>query len=160
MASGSNTLAIGAEFVNVSGSTINTLTISFTAEQWRSSTTTTNSLPFMYALGGGAIDSTNFLSAAGMTSLADLNALAKPFVAVNGATDGNDPAYQTFATATLTGLNWAADQSLYIRWSDTNDAGNDAGIAIDTFSVAVPEPTSLAFLGVAGILAFRRSRRD
>ena len=60
--------------------------------------------------------------------------------------------------------NWAAGDTLWVRWVEKNDAGNDHGLAIDNLSIqtvsAVPEPGTyamlLAGLGVVGIAARRR----
>jgi hypothetical protein len=50
---------------------------------------------------------------------------------------------------------------LWIRWADTNDAGNDHGLAIDDlqFSASViPEPSSCLLLGLAAVTLRRRRR--
>jgi hypothetical protein len=54
-----------------------------------------------------------------------------------------------------------AGASLFIRWTDFNDAGNDAGLAIDQLQMnftPVPEPGTLALvaLGAMGLMARRR----
>ncbi|MEJ6007797.1 PEP-CTERM sorting domain-containing protein [Paucibacter sp. AS339] len=64
---------------------------------------------------------------------------------------------------------WAAGQTLWVRWNDKNDAGNDHALAIDnvTLSVAavtaVPEPQTyamlLAGLGAIGFVARRRAAK-
>ena len=66
----------------------------------------------------------------------------------------NDPSTNTVAvSATISGLTWAPGDSLFIRWNDFNDAGNDAGVAIDNLSMiaTVPEP-SCCFAGSAWAL--------
>ncbi|GAB4358666.1 MAG: hypothetical protein Fur0042_28120 [Cyanophyceae cyanobacterium] len=40
---------------------------------------------------------------------------------------------------TLTGLNWANNEILWIRWIERNDTGNDHALAIDNFRMAIPE---------------------
>ena len=61
--------------------------------------------------------------------------------------------------------SWAAGDTLWIRWADLNDTGNDHGLAVDNFSfavAAVPEPGAWALLlAGAGVLGFigRRARR-
>jgi PEP-CTERM motif len=39
-----------------------------------------------------------------------------------------------------------------------NPAGGDQAFVVDTFSLTVPEPTSLAFLGLAGVMCVRRRK--
>lgn len=159
LASGTNIMAFGVKLVNGTADNITSLTIDFTAEQWRSSTVANNKLAFAY--GTAATDST-YLTAA-LTAEPLLDALAKPFVTgSNAATNGNDAAFQTAASATINVL-LTPGQAVYIRWSDANDGGNDAGIAVDNLTirptfVVVPEPTSLAGLALAGLAAARRRR--
>ena len=74
--------------------------------------------------------------------------------------DGNVNAIRDI-TATVA-VTWEPGQSLWLRWRDTNVSGNDDGNALDNvrFTAAVPEPASLAFLGLGavGVLLRRRGR--
>jgi hypothetical protein len=77
--------------------------------------------------------------------------------------DGNSAANQAARSFTFAGINLAVGSSLYLRWQDFNDVGNDAGLAIDNMTIsatAVPEPTSAGLLALAGVtgMAFRRRR--
>ena len=66
-------------------------------------------------------------------------------------------------SATITGINWAPGDTLFIRWNDTDDTGTDAGIAIDNLSMiaTVPEPSGglLIGLGFAALALRRRNPR-
>ena len=58
---------------------------------------------------------------------------------------------------------WAAGDTLWLRWVERNDIGNDHGLAIDdlSFSVtAVPEPGTLALMlaGLAAVAFVARRR--
>lgn len=142
VASGSNAFAVGAEFANTSNATITTLTITYTGEFWRSSTSVQNVLTFGYGFSGGTATTSNYLSDTSLNALSGLNLVGPAPVASNGALNGNAAGNQTVFTSTINGLEWASGTSLYIRWSDVNDAGNDAGLAIDNFSM-----TGLLFTG-------------
>lgn len=160
IASGTNIGAIGVEIANGNSLAIDEVTIQYIGEFWRSSTSTQNVLTFAYSVGPSG--STSYLSGAA-TTLAALDLVGPSPVAVNGALNGNvNPNRATF-NATLSVLV-PAGQSLYLRWQDTNDIGNDAGLAIDDFSLsanlAVPEPTSMALAatGLIGLFAAVRRR--
>jgi len=61
-------------------------------------------------------------------------------------------------------LNWIPGDSLFIRWNDVNDAGNDAGVAIDNLTMTatvVPEPSCVALLGlgIAAVALLSRKTR-
>jgi hypothetical protein len=86
--------------------------------------------------------------------------------------DGNLTANQASRSATITtfkgsALVWNPGETLYFRWQDANEAGNDAGLAIDNFSLtafsSVPEPSSMALAGIvlgAGTWFRYRRRRN
>lgn len=133
LASGTNIFAIGAEFVNNTGKTIASARVRFNSEQWRSSTATTNVLTFGYATSGAT--SSNYLTATGFTANSAIDAPAKPFVSTNGATDGNVATNRTAVDGTITGLSLANNGSIFMRWTDVNDGGNDAGIGLDDFQL-------------------------
>ncbi len=72
------------------------------------------------------------------------------------ALDGNAAANRSAGRGgTVTGLNWTAGQTLWLRFVETNDTGNDHALAIDnfTFFAPVPEPRgwALAALGMAAL---------
>lgn len=160
LASGTNSAAIGVEIQNSSGQAITDVTITFTSEQWRSSTSVTNTLVFSYGTSAGGETPSTYLTSATMIPFTGLDAPALPFVAANGATDGNLPANQTLVSATFP-VSVPSGTSLFIRWSDANDSGNDAGIGIDAFSfraITVPEPASIALV-IIGIAALAFCRR-
>ena len=134
LASGSNAMAFGTEIVNNTGGTITSVTINFTSEFWRSSTLVQNRLVFAYGFSGGVITSSNFLTQAGMTAVSALDVVGPAPVSSNGALDGNNAANQAAVSFTINGLSVPAGSSIYVRWSDTNETGSDAGLAIDNFS--------------------------
>lgn len=135
LSSGSTVPTIGTEIVNNTGATITSVTITFTAEFWRSSTSVQNILSFAYGVSGGTITSADYLTNAGMSALATLNVIGPAPVASNGALDGDHDDNQSVVSATINGLSIPNGASLYLRWFDVNDAGNDAGLAIDDFSL-------------------------
>ncbi|WP_035615998.1 hypothetical protein [Haloferula sp. BvORR071] len=161
LASGTQIMALGFEVTNSSTLTITEVQISLTAEFWRSSTSAQN--VFVAAAGSSdsaGVTSANFLTAAGLTATTTLNGPA--FVASNGALDGNNATNQGSYLATITGLDIAPGESFFIRWTDANEAGNDAGLALDnmtvSFTTVVPEPAA-ALLGALGLLGLLRRRR-
>lgn len=157
LASGTQILAFGVELVNNTSDTFDEFVISFDREQWRSSTSVANILTFAYGLSGGSITSANYLTEVSMTLLSAGNLVGDAPVATNGAL--NPPSVVPVAFS-ITGLNWAPGQSLFLRWSDFNDAGNDAGLAIDNFvgEAIIPTPGAAALLGLAGLVGLRRRR--
>jgi hypothetical protein len=161
VASGTNTGAFGVEIVNNTGAAIDAVSISYTGEYWRSSTSssgTPNTLTFGYEV--GASGSTGYLTSATALASAALNLPGPVPVAVNGPLNGNDPLNQLPRAGMLTGLNLANGQSLYIRWQDFNDQGNDAGLAVDNLKLTViPEPGSLTLIALAGLVLAAAGRR-
>lgn len=157
IASGSNTAAFGVSFVNNSGAAITEFTLVFNGEQYRSSTSTQNVLTFAWATSTtvGVTDA-NFLSSPALTANVAGDIVGQPPVASNGILV---PPVITSYSVTISNLNVLPGEKIYVRWSDFNDIGNDAGLAIDdlTFS-AIPTPGATALLGLAGIAALRRRR--
>ncbi len=161
LASGTNIMTIGALFQNDTGSVITDLVFNFTAEFWRSSTSTQNVLTFGYGNIGGTITVDNFLTDSGATAFTGLDITGPAAVSTNGALDGNQTANQlTFTNVTINGLSIANGSQFFIRWADTNDSGNDAGLAIDNFSMtAIPEPSTYAMILGALVLGLGLIRR-
>jgi hypothetical protein len=166
----SNTLAVagaemylGLRLTNQTGVTLNQFTLSYFGEQWRdggSATPNAQSLVFMWSTLATAISdpdtSFNIVPELGFTS---------PVVANTGsgvAVDGNDTSAGRVAISgvTVTGISWMPGTDLWLRWADTNNSGNDHGLAIDdlTFSAAVPEPASVGLIAVGALAMLRRRR--
>jgi autotransporter-associated beta strand protein len=139
LASGSNVPAFGGWFTNDSGSLFTSISISFTSEFWRSSTVNQNFLSFSYGFDTAGITASSFLTSSAMIAVSELNVEGPdpvPDPPSNGALDGNSPANQESMTFTITGIEWFAGASLFIRWTDVNETGNDAGLAIDNFTLS------------------------
>ena len=164
------TNAFGVLIQNDTGSAVDNILISYTGEQWRNGgNTTAQALAFSYSTTSssfwvaGALDT----APAGADSWIAFNTLSfvSPTVgAAATALDGNNAANQVqFSNVLLTGVTLNPGDSIFLRWVDIDDSGNDHGFGVDNFSVsfsAVPEPSTLALLGLGGLgLAMLRRRR-
>lgn len=159
LASGSNSAAVGVELVNNTGKLITEVSISYLGEFWRSSTTTQNVMTFGYLVGPST--SATYLTDVAALPFASLNLTGPAPVAANGALDGNLAINQATFLGTIP-VAVPKGQSLYLRWSDFNDIGNDAGLAIDNFSLTakqIPEPATLTLLGLVGLAVAGGLRR-
>lgn len=167
IASGTTTVGFGTWFVNTSSDTYGSVSFSFDREIWRTQNTAIDeSLPFSYGFASSGIGTGNFITNALMTAYQALDATSPSFYAsLNGGLGGfTDPSTNMVTvSATITGINWAPGDSLFIRWNDFNDAGNDAGVAIDNLSMVatIPEPACglVLGLGLAALALLRRSLR-
>ena len=136
LASGSNIMAIGALIKNDTGATVNSIKVSFTAEFWRSSTSVQNVLSCAIGkVDGSTITTANFLTAPSAIPLVRGNITGPAAVSSNAALDGNAVANQAALTDVVIPLQLAPGETGFVRWSDVNDAGNDAGLAIDNLSM-------------------------
>ena len=149
--------AIGIQLANNTNQTITQFTFSYVGEQrlLQSSTTASlETLQFDYSTSatsaGGAVGTEGWVNVPELTYNA-------PFPA--GTVDPAFPGSATVGPFTVTGLSWAPGTTMFVRFRDLNVGSNDGIIGVNSFSfTAVPEPTSLALLGVAGVAALRRRR--
>jgi len=151
----------GVEFRNDTGSTIASLAIAYTGEQWRLGNT-------------GRVDRLDFQYSMDATSLTtgtwqDFDALDFTSPSTSGSTgarNGNDPANRTLLSATLP-LTVPAGGTFRLRWMDFDATGADDGLAVDDFSLtawgspslAVPEAgrtAGLLGLALAGLVVARK----
>jgi hypothetical protein len=160
VASGTNIMGFGVMITNNTGADIASLTVSFTQENWRTSTSVVNTTVASYGTTETGATSSDYLTASGFTAVTDLDLVGPAFVGSNGPLDGNLPANQVARTFTFSGTALGSlgvlpdGASFFLRWQDANDAGNDAGLAIDGFSVTatpVPEPSTVALGALAGL---------
>ena len=147
VAGNGHTYYYGVAFQNGTGGTITSLQVSYHGEEWREAVNP-NTLVFQYFLGDPtAISSTQ----SGWTEVTGLD-FTSPASGANTYIDGN--ANSSTIAGTITGLNIASGTHFWVRWKDADDADNDAGLAIDNFSItAVPEPAGWGLISGAGLLA-------
>ncbi|ARK12470.1 T9SS type A sorting domain-containing protein [Fibrella sp. ES10-3-2-2] len=139
--SGTLVPSFGAYFVNNTGSTINSFQISYTGEEWRlGGVARTDQLNFEYST--NATD----LSTGVWTSVAALN-FVTPNTVTAGAKDGNAAENRTNLSATITGISIPNGAGFWIRWTDSDPAGADDGLAVDDFSLT-PNATSTPSLSI------------
>jgi endonuclease I len=138
--SGSLAPVFGLKFQNNSGSTITSLTVTFTGEQWRLGVTggRKDTLDFQYGIGNAD------LATGPWTDVDGLDFTTPNTSAAAGATDGNAAGNKTTLTLTISSLSIANGDVFYIRFSDRNISGSDDGLGIDDLSVnfngAAPTP--------------------
>jgi uncharacterized protein len=117
---------------NGTGATINTLNVSFNGEQWRNGgNATAQSMVLEYGFGAtfGAV--TSWTKPGGNF---DWNS---PVIsATAAAVDGNVAGKVANVGGALNNLNWSTSDTLWLRWTENNDSGNDHGLAIDDFSLS------------------------
>jgi hypothetical protein len=129
-------MTIGALIKNDTGGEINAIKVSFTAEFWRSSTSTQNMLTCAIGkVDGSTVTTANFLTAPSAIPLINGNITGPAAVTTNAALDGNATANQVTFTDVVIPLVLAAGETGFVRWSDVNEAGNDAGLAIDNLKM-------------------------
>lgn len=160
--SGTLLSTFGASFTNSTGTSITSLTVSYTGEQWRLGTASrADRLDFQYSLDATSLTTGTWL---------DVNTLdfSTPNMTTTGAKDGNLGANQTALNHTfLTNLAVANGSTFFIRWVDADATSSDDGLAIDTFSLtpvgvasAIPEPSTYAAifggLALVGAVVYRR----
>ena len=134
LASGSVVSTIGAQLRNDSGAVLSDLDISFFVEQWRlGALNGADTLAFAYSTNATSLDSGTW------SAFPTLDAVAPVTAGTAGSKlDGNAVANRAQVSATLTGLNLAPGASLWIRWTDINDAGVDDALAIDDVVFGTP----------------------
>jgi len=147
VASGSLTSQWGIYIVNNTGYTLSEFTVTYKGEQWRdggSPTSVPNTIGFSYSIGATSLTSGTYLNVNQLDFVAPVNNLTADVIL-----DGNLAVNQVNKTHTITGISWTNGTSLYLRWSDINETGNDDGMGIDDFSFSAqgtpPAPTTQDF---------------
>ncbi len=142
--SGSLTTHFGVKIVNTTGATLTQFSLTYRGEQWRdggSATAILNCDSFAYGINTGGLTSGTYTKATSLDFLALVNNLS-----ADATLDGNNGANRRLITSTVTGLTWNAGDTLYLRWKDINEVGNDDNMAIDSvvFSAAASSVPSIA----------------
>jgi uncharacterized repeat protein (TIGR01451 family) len=140
--SGSLIPTIGASFTNNTGSSITSLAISYTGEQWRlGATGRTDRLDFQISS-----DATS-LTTGTWTDVDALDFTSPVSIGTAGALDGNAAANRTTIGSVINGLQIADGATFWIRWTDLNASSSDDGLAVDDFSLT-PDTSNTPVLSV------------
>ncbi len=137
---GSGNAAIGSLFWGVrlqnnTGSTITSLDVSFTGEQWRNSAAAAQTIAFSYLVGSPTVTgSLAEFQTAGVT-VSSLDFTSPITGGTAGALNGNLAANRSTITFSITGLSIPNGTEVMLRWSDPDHTGADHGLSIDDFSV-------------------------
>lgn len=161
--------AIAVAFANATADVLAGFSFSYTGEQWHvsSNANVAHSLTMAWAL---AVPGASFNSLAWTAfTPVQANPAGVNFVTptISGGTSGNGNLAANRVTglgASISGIDWAPGQSLWLRWVDLNDPASDHGMAIDDFSfnaTPVPEAATLPLMlgGLALLQGVLRSRR-
>ncbi|WP_161499174.1 DNA/RNA non-specific endonuclease [Flavipsychrobacter stenotrophus] len=120
---------IGIRIVNGGTTTITSLAVSYTGEQWRNNgnaTIQTNRVDY-------STSATSLITGT-WTNVSSLGFASPIHTTTAAATDGNAVANRAALSGTIT-VNIPPGSEIWIRSVDVNDAGNDHAMAMDDFSV-------------------------
>lgn len=144
----------GVRLQNNTGSTITSLDVSYTGEQWRNSAAAAQAITFSYLVGSPTVTGSlaEFQSAG--VPVTNLDFTSPITGGTAGALNGNSAANRVSRSFTITGLNIPNGTEIMLRWSDPDHTGTDHGLAIDDFSVTAmgsggPTTTSPTGVGAA-----------
>jgi hypothetical protein len=149
---------VAVAFTNGTGSALSGFNLAFDGEQWRNGgNTSAQSMVLQYGFGATFASVGNWVLPGG-----NFNWTSPVSGSTATAVDGNT-AGRAAGRGGVVNTAWAAGDTLWVRWIELNDVGNDHGLAIDNLSLsvaAVPEPATWALMlgGAAALLARRRSR--
>ena len=149
LASSSNIGFFGLVLRNDSGATINDLSIAYDAVMNRNPSTTPNPYPLSYLVSSTAVATAS--ASVGAGTFADAagswNTTTLGFTTPSSGTGAPSTTQTTLnntvtkiatITGTLSELNWTAGDYIYLRWTDTDNAGSDSSAGVDNFSLSVP----------------------
>lgn len=122
----------GVRIANGTASTITSLTVSYTGEQWRNGGAAAQTVDASYRVGVGLGSTLTDFTTGGVV-VPELSFTSPVTGGTAGALDGN--ANAVAISHTITGLNLAPGQELLLRWTDIDHSGSDHGLAIDNLSI-------------------------
>jgi len=128
---------IGAGFRNATGATIDSLTISYTGEQWwvAGNTGTEDYLQVAYSLSDEAID----LSSGAWTSLPSFEFSSPVTTGGPQKLDGNQSANRQVFSGTIP-VSVANGVTVWFYWFDYDSTGANHGMGVDDFSITASGP--------------------
>ncbi|MFN5194304.1 MAG: ExeM/NucH family extracellular endonuclease, partial [Cyanobacteriota bacterium] len=153
---------------NATASAIEALDLSFAGEQWRNGgNSSTQDMVLEFGIGADFANVTSWTAPGGTFDWSSPVTGASA-AAVNGNTTGRVAG----RGGQLTSLGWQPGATLWLRWTERNDSGNDHGLAIDdltislagaagpTVSMAAVDDQATEGSADTGLLRFSRSGGD
>ena len=134
---------------NDTGGSVDGITLRFNGEQWRNGgNTEPQPMVLEYGMGATFADVPEWLPAG-----ANFNWQSPVATGNAAAVDGNVAGRVSNVGGDLRGLGWAPGATLWLRWIELNDVGNDHGLAIDDVSITLALPDTTAPMLQASIPA-------
>lgn len=137
---------------NDTGLEIDSFTLLFDGEQWRNGgNASAQTMVLEYGFGP------SFDTVASWTAPGAAWDFTTPVVGTtSAAVDGNLAGNRTAGLGGTIATNWADGDTLWFRWTEFNDVGNDHGMGVDNLdfsytTVAIPEPSALALCGLGAL---------
>ena len=125
----------GVRLQNDTGTTITSLDVSYTGEQWRNSAAAAQVVGFSYLVGSPAVTGSLAEFQGAGVAVTSLNFTSPVTAGIAGAVNGNAAANRQVRAATITGLSIPNGAEVMLRWSDPDHAGSDHGLSIDDVSI-------------------------
>ena len=122
---------MGSFYINNTGATVTSLTITYTGEQWRLGATGRNDrLDFQFSTDATNLSTGTWTDANGLDFISPNSTPVGPF-------DGNATANRTTLTYTINGLSIPNGSEFAIRWTDLDVTGAEDGLAVDDFTMTL-----------------------
>jgi hypothetical protein len=126
-------IALG--LTNNTGAPINKLTLGYDGEQWRDGGNTSSQVMKLEYGFGNSFSTVPTWAAPG----GSFDFTSPIHTAVAATLDGNAAGNRTTGLGgTFNNLGWTAGSTLWVRWVESNDAGNDHALAIDNIQFTLP----------------------
>jgi len=138
-------LRFGSRFVNDTGVPINSITVTYTGEQWHVGSLQAQTMVFAYRTAA----SVNDLTTGVYTAVPNLSFTSPVLSSVPGQADGNQAGNRATFTATFA-VTVAPGDEIMLRWAMENEAGNDHGLAVDDLSVRAQGASTAAPATISG----------
>jgi predicted extracellular nuclease/phosphodiesterase/alkaline phosphatase D-like protein len=136
---------------NATAAPITNLAIAFNGEQWRNGGNTTAQTMVLEYGYGASFDQVATWTAPG----GNFNWASPVATATAAAVDGNNAgrAGNLGGTLNLSASPWAATTTLWLRWTENNDSGNDHGLAIDDLTITTVQAPAQPEVAIQAIVA-------
>ena len=136
---------------NATAAPITNLAIAFNGEQWRNGgNATAQTMVLEYGYGASFEQVATWTAPGG-----NFNWSSPVATATAAAVDGNNAgrAGNLGGTLNLSASPWAATTTLWLRWTESNDAGSDHGLAIDDLTITTAQAPAQPEVAIQAIVA-------